>query len=118
MFSLLLSVLIINNKLNNVAITEELRNFAIFCIVLDTFLVLKYGYEMYRTSGSLFARTNYVVLGAALLYGLCIAQAAMIVVQPVGSTLTQETFIVAIVATAITALAILSTQSRKMSYPF
>ncbi len=49
MFSLILSVIIINNKLNGDIITNDFRNFAVFCLLCDISYLMYKSFLGYKT---------------------------------------------------------------------
>lgn len=98
MFSLILSVLVLNNKLNGVPITNEFYNFAIFCIAVDTLLMLAVLYSMYKGT------RNSTMYALVVIYAMGITQSALVLNSSKGSQLTNESYMVAISYIAIAVL--------------
>lgn len=90
MFSLLLSVLVLNNKLNGVPITNEFYNFAWFCVIVDALLMLVVLYSIYK------GVRNNMMYSLVVIYAMGITQSALVLTSHKGSQLTNDSYMVAI----------------------
>lgn len=100
MFSFILSLVVLINSTNRIPITQELRNFAIFCITVDLLFLLKMLYEIYyRTFGK-----NKLIYLPLIIMG--IVQAAFIIDNK-GSLINKDSLDLAIVYIVYVALVIL-----------
>lgn len=101
MFSLILSVIIINNKLNGDIITNDFRNFAIFCLLCDIL------YLMYKSFLGYKIGISAHLVSCIVLCILGVAQSSIIINSGNGSYISDESYELAIVLVVFNALYVL-----------
>ncbi len=102
-----MSLVVLINSTNKIPITQELRNFAIFCITIDLLFLLKMLHEIYRTFGK-----NKLVYLPLIIMG--IIQAAFIIGNK-ESLINKYSFDLAIVYIIYVALVIVNRILKKRS---
>lgn len=100
MFSLILSILIINNKVNDNVITNDFYNFAVFCLVYDIFIMLYNFALMYKNGFHRHPTSSFFI------YLIALVEAALIIESGPGNKVSDQSFRLAIIFIVIESLSI------------
>lgn len=108
MFSLILSILIIDNKVNDNVITIDFFNFAVFCLVYDM-LILLYNFVLMSRNGF-----HIHVTSSFIIYLLALVEAALILKSGPGNKVSDESYALAIIFLVVESISLMVKNKHRL----
>ncbi len=108
MFSLILSILIIDNKVNDNIITKDFYNFAVFCLIYDM-LILLYNFVHTYLNGF-----HIHITSSFFIYLIAFVETVLILKSGIGNKVSDESYVLAIIFLVIEILSILIKNKHRL----